>query len=104
MSFELLKAEINECLIRANLEDTIDVLTYLLEFAESHLNNGWISIKDRLPNHGDYVLVYFDSYKHGDIMYSSWYSQEHGFIGNDKIHIDNSKITHWQPLPQPPKE
>lgn len=47
--FEFLKQEIVECRIRAKSNETIQVLNYLQEFAESHLNNGWISVDDELP-------------------------------------------------------
>ncbi len=58
--------------------------------------NSWISVKDRLPDEGKYVLV--------------WESQ--GFAYCDKLicgiwNIGASNgaiITHWMPLPEPPKE
>ena len=56
----------------------------------------WISVKDRLPDEGKYVLV--------------WESQ--GFAYCDEmicgiwnIGANNGAIiTHWMPLPEPPKE
>ena len=57
---------------------------------------GWISVKDRLPDEGEYVLV--------------WESQ--GFAYCDKLICgiwniganNGAIITHWMPLPEPPKE
>ena len=69
--------------------------------------NGWISVEDRLPETGEEVLVYdcfgqlnekpdlsmsSASYKNG-----MWYD----YLGN--IHFYGEDITHWQPLPEPPK-
>lgn len=61
---------------------------------------GWISVEDSLPETEGYVIVAWangyvdlsrfthDKYSHG----GSWHPD---FIPDD--------ITHWQPLPQPPK-
>ncbi len=55
-------------------------------------NNGWISVDERLPNKDGWYLVYFrflceiKKFSNGE-----WQNQRLG-----------SKITHWQPLPQPP--
>lgn len=53
--------------------------------------NEWISVKERLPEAGEDVLVY---------------------LGEGKIEVcqlinilyDLDDVTHWQPLPEPPKE
>ena len=53
----------------------------------------WISVKDRLPDErkDEYVLVVCDY--HGKIKVET----------RKMWHID-SVVTHWQPLPEPPKE
>lgn len=58
--------------------------------------NEWISIKDKLPKENMYVLVCLDT-KHVSI---DRYVNKHGFkcFG----WYENS-ITHWMPLPKPPK-
>ena len=58
--------------------------------------NNWINVKDRLPEEGKYVLV--------------WESQ--GFAYCEKLICgiwniganNGAIITHWMPLPEPPKE
>ena len=54
----------------------------------------WISVKDRLPEkHGHYLVVRDNGYMSVD-MYSR--SSHWG--------KDVCKITHWMPLPEPPKD
>ena len=50
----------------------------------------WISVKDRLPETKKEVLVYT-----GTSVFS------HTFFSTESI--IQSSITHWQPLPKPPK-
>lgn len=60
-------------------------------------DNGWISVDDELPpNSGDFWLVYTDK---GRIAECRYYSDE--WIAT---YCNNERVTHWQPLPQPPKE
>lgn len=67
----------------------------------SHLMNEWISIKERLPNVSDWVLVYTCVKGHPfveiamlDILYGFVLDGRRGFANN---------ATHWMPLPEPPK-
>ena len=59
----------------------------------------WISVKDRLPENTDEVLVCFigwDDLQFQSVMYlenGDWYN-EHG----DPCYT----VTHWMPLPEPP--
>lgn len=70
---------------------------------------GWISVKDREPPVDQAILVY-ESYELGpgsifevfyDVEYGKWYH-----VGADKEFFvpRNGTITHWMPLPEPPKE
>ncbi|MBR5202681.1 MAG: DUF551 domain-containing protein [Clostridia bacterium] len=60
----------------------------------------WISVKDRLPEEGIDVLVYDDD---TDMFFIAWYDET-----LDKwLNADNGRlfgVTHWMPLPNPPKE
>ena len=59
----------------------------------------WISVKDRLPEkRGDYLIYNTDG-----IVWPYWYNPE------DKRWYDNcgyltESVTHWMPLPEPPKK
>lgn len=58
---------------------------------------GWISVRERLPKIGDNVLVFYRrANEYGvDIM---------RFVGR-WVKVDPLiEVTHWQPLPEPPKE
>jgi hypothetical protein len=76
--------------------------------------NEWISIKDRLPSHGQQVLCY-QNYPKGTMIKTlakpligcNYQIAEFGTYGNgfiDKIGMDLKHVPHWIPLPEPPKE
>ena len=61
------------------------------------LNDGWISVRERLPEEG--VVV---SASNGSNSIAAWRCMGH-FVENGfstRLHYD---VTHWQPLPSPPK-
>lgn len=61
-------------------------------------NNGWISVDDELPTQASILARYND----GVICEWHSYVKDDGYT--DLTNRGNYKITHWQPLPQPPKE
>jgi hypothetical protein len=67
----------------------------------------WISVKDRLPEYYTNVLVYCTSqFYSGYFKSTAWRANDGGkdiwtITASDNI-IDN--VTHWMPLPQPPKQ
>lgn len=80
---------------------------------ETEFDNGWISVKDRLPKYDETVLVVNeDGYMHtavrikGSIAMIDEWQIKFGvcFTDNDVWEEDEQgKITHWQYLPEPPK-
>ncbi len=81
-----------------------------LDIAESiftkHANNApteqaaWISVKEKLPEKdGEYIVVIKDGRKIS--ISSKPYKKEKGFLRY--MASMNEVITHWQPLPEPPK-
>lgn len=73
------------------------VMPHKIHPTKASLNNGWISVDDDLPR--------IES-KEDYLVYST-YTKVYEKVDAKKLRImiDNSaKITHWQPLPSPPKE
>lgn len=64
----------------------------------------WISVKDRLPENIRSVLVIAKELKMPTIAWygnvkNIWHLTERDFCKNT-----NFVVTHWMPLPEPPKE
>lgn len=55
----------------------------------------WISVNDRLPNTNDTVLVL---HKNRHVRTDAWLKKK-WWVADEK-----NPITHWMPLPEPPKE
>lgn len=63
-------------------------------------NEGWISVEDRLPNEYEMVLIWAEK-----SPYISTYTKNEWLLDLEVLAIsEQNKITHWMPLPQPPKE
>ena len=60
----------------------------------------WIPVSERYPNHGDVVLIYT---KDKDIQVFQWDNEYDGWVG-DRYNYSTKYVTHWMPLPEPPKE
>lgn len=65
----------------------------------------WISVKDRLPEEGDWILMYISNYRGVDNFRAGMYFKDKD--GYDWLSAANlfgqPTVTHWQPLPEPPK-
>lgn len=62
---------------------------------------GWISVQDKLPPLGQMVIVYRE-YAWGDVKVEQGCRDLNGWW---RVYGTRTKrITHWMPLPQPPKE
>lgn len=87
----------------------IDELYEALE-AEKNKSISWISVNDRLPEINGTYLVYAPTYSGGSssgldnicgVMFARWkkrWSIEVGYYERPNC------VTHWMPLPEPPKE
>lgn len=67
--------------------------------------NKWINVKDKLPEKNEDVLIYRGAYignlisVYTYIGHNEW-EDDYGYW----IRTDDEGITHWMPLPAPPKE
>ena len=65
--------------------------------------DSWTSVEDSLPIEGDVVAILVSSW--GDIPYTGyldggeWHDADGEIIGGE-----HDKVTHWLPLPKPPKQ
>ena len=63
----------------------------------------WVSVEDRLPEHEKEVLFY----SYGDYFAGFYcHCEKEWYFGSEKNPHEYSRtpITHWMPLPEPPKE
>jgi Protein of unknown function (DUF551). len=58
---------------------------------------GWVSVKERLPENGQRVLVYYRIGETCDIT-------ETRYVAGRYIGYWGGGVTHWMPLPEPPEE
>ena len=77
-------------------EDVIDIIDHGVTAQE------WISVKDRLPEEKVNCIVY---YQHAYCDNDGYWAIGFCFYDGEKFRIDLLyKVTHWMPLPEPPKE
>ena len=76
-------------------------------FADHLISNGvtvqeWISVKERLPQEKVNCIVH---YKHAYCDNDDYWAIGMCFYDGEKFQFDPAyKVTHWMPLPKPPKE
>jgi len=72
--------------------------------------NEWIPVTERLPTGDDYMPCYenYDGavlwYTNSGVMGLGWYYDSTGNWSDTEDCSPLGKVTHWMPLPQPPKE
>ena len=75
-------------------------------YADHLISNGvtvqeWISVKDRLPEEKVNCIVH---YKHAYCDNDGYWAIGICFYDGDKFQLKSAyKVTHWIPLPEPPK-
>lgn len=85
-----------------------DALTYIQQL-ETHLPK-WISVEERLPEDNLNVLVYAIGNNENSVIAMTSYTHNmygyniEGWCSPWQYFFYEYKITHWMPLPEPPKE
>lgn len=85
----------------------IDALAYIRQLEQRIVEadktySHWISVKERLPENGQKIIAAFCG-SGGQVADQAIYSNgEFDFASWAYVWADN--ITHWMPLPEPPKE
>ena len=82
-----------------------EAVDFFMAIAQHLISNGvtvqeWISVEDRLPEHGDVVVVWHTYMEHPFVC--QWDERSDCWIDN-KWTFGRNTITHWCYLPQPPK-
>jgi hypothetical protein len=79
-----------------------DVFNFFLPHLQQPQGNGWISVEQQSPEQHQYVLCFGK----GNRMFTGMFNGKKTFLCYD--HHDGicaaDFVTHWQPLPQPPKQ
>ena len=66
------------------------------------LMSQWISVKDKLPTHNEWVLA-FDGSKMG-VCWADISSYDYLFMFGMDSTQQFKRVTYWMPLPEPPNE
>lgn len=70
-------------------------LAWQAQAAKAQAVPEWISVEDKLPEIGVYVMVFLEKQGHNPTTYNFCQYTKFGF------HLSN--VTHWAPLPEPPE-
>lgn len=84
--------------LRDNSDDDADYLNDLLIALLTAIDalkqdNGWISVKDRLPEPKAMVLAHCTNGRMLTV----------GYFDKDLEYLKSGRVTHWRPLPEPPE-
>lgn len=94
---------------REKLIELIGQVQYLggleLALADHLLANGvtfqkWIPVSERLPREYKAVIAWTEYHEIGEAQYNG----KHFEWLDDEGDYDHAHVTHWMPLPEPPKE
>ena len=98
--------------VREKLVELLDIIIQpgqktLGDIADHLIANGvtvqeWISVKDRLPEAGGYVVCIAKRNPFSRFMPMVARIEKNGWV-NPITEQYISEVTHWQPMPQPPK-
>ena len=92
--------ELLDIIIQPGQKTLGDIADYLISHGVTVQE--WISVKDRLPeDRGYYLVAYLDKYNESTSIALDFYVNcgAGEWWSNEFTH----NITHWMPLPQPPK-
>lgn len=87
-------------------EDLYVTLSDVNNIIRKHMNDGWISVEDRLPEEKKSVLVQWEKYdRHLNVTLTyldvMWLEDEEDVVFETINGIPNGRVIAWQPLPEP---
>jgi len=91
------------------LTETQELYEYFIAGIELKEQDGWISVKDRLPDENVRVIarvycnkkILIDAHEHIHHL-EGYYSNEWWDSFHERFEDDDLEVTHWMPLPEPP--
>jgi hypothetical protein len=96
----IIKVDGKQFTLRDKLDEITDEKIALLTAIDAlEQDNGWISVKDRMPEEGVDVLVYGYIYLNRKGADVDFVDRESGNF----FYYDEGKVTHWRSLPEPPE-
>ena len=102
LNLEELEKKLNEVL---ETETPLSLMAWLEMKKREESNNDWISVKERLPENNKDLLGYHGNRK--SIWLVMLIKEPHTnalrWLIDEGFEFDFDEITHWQPLPEPPK-
>ena len=95
------------CRVKLNCNDVCkpisacDALRYAERAVEAGYikQSGWISVEERLPEKDTRVLVFSEC----GVEVFEYEGDDKWWADDGWVHTNTYGITHWQPLPEPPK-
>ena len=97
------------CCIGVDLDEYVKIsenITVLKRFISEQNPTGWISVEDidSLPKDREWVLVWHTGYKTPKkARYKADFGEYLPVFVLDGDSGNDGEVTHWQPLPEPPK-
>lgn len=85
------------------MRSMIDVVGSV-EAADVQPVDRWISVNERLPEIGKSVLIYYPKWDGDEIQVAKLESDRMMFDICGEFNIGTGVVTHWMPLPEPPKD
>lgn len=84
------------------MKQGLDCAIGIVDEVETEYNNGWIPCSERLPEDDSTVWVTYIDYGK-ELTATAYYDLESGYWYVGYFDYKTKSVTHWQPLPQPPK-
>lgn len=66
--------------------------------------DSWIAVKEKLPEIDKYVLIYYPYWTDNEIQVARLCYDKLTFDICGEFNVGVNKVTHWRPLPKPPKQ
>lgn len=89
-------------MIDIKIQEVFVEIRNIINQVETEYNNGWIPCSERLPEDDSTVWVTYINYGK-ELTATAYYDLESGYWYIGYFDYKTKSVTHWQPLPQPPK-